>query len=100
MKSIINFTLFVQLLVGTSAYAVGGDTRESELSHANLELNMIYQKVLNKIPSEDKANLKIAQKAWIHFRDLDCKWAFKAEPLDCLIDRTINRTKELGDSYY
>ena len=42
----------------------------------------------------------MAQRAWIIFRDLDCNWAFAAERLDCLGDRTDNRTKELEQTLF
>ena len=87
----IGFLMFLSFQVT----AVHQDTRQSELEFANKNLNVIYQKILNKLHPSDQIKLKRSQRAWIGFRDLDCAWAYSAEPMDCMIDRTESRTKEL-----
>jgi hypothetical protein len=76
-------------------FASNQDTRPYELNDANKRLNDIYKKIIGKLRPTDRAKLKKAQREWIIFRDLDCEWAFSAEPLDCLIDRTEHRVVEL-----
>ena len=83
-----------------SASAAAQDTRAAELAAADQKLNVIFKKISGKLSSEEKAKLIKAQRAWLAFRDLDCSWAFRAEPLDCLIDRTTNRTNELETSAF
>jgi uncharacterized protein YecT (DUF1311 family) len=80
-----------------SIAAVDGDTRPYEYTQANDELNSTYRLLLTKLNSEKQLHLRKAQKAWIKLREFDCKWAEGAQPLDCLIDRTDSRTKELKD---
>lgn len=76
------------------------DSRASELDYSNKKLNLIYKKILSNIPESTLITLKKAQRQWIIFRNLDCKWAYSAEQLDCMIDRTENRTKELEETYF
>jgi uncharacterized protein YecT (DUF1311 family) len=85
------------LFFATTAFssATAQDTRSAELAMADQKLNDVFKKISGKLNSEEKTRLVKAQRAWLAFRDLDCKWAFSAEPLDCLIDRTTNRTNEL-----
>jgi uncharacterized protein YecT (DUF1311 family) len=88
-------------------------TGESELSEdykkADKELNSVYNEIIKKLNETDKKNLIKAQKAWLKFRDLNCK--FKSQDpvdgggpyenkmkLDCLIQSTEERTKELAAS--
>jgi len=70
------------------------------LAQANKKLNIIYQKILGKLKSADQIKLKKSQRAWVAFRDLDCAWAFGAEPVDCMIDRTDNRVTELEQTVF
>ena len=85
------------ILMSCSMQVIANDqyTRPYELAHANKRLNTTYNKILSKLQQPDQLKLKKAQRAWIVFRNLDCAWAFNAEPLDCMIDRTENRAKEL-----
>jgi len=70
------------------------------------ELNYVYNKLKKELKDTDKKNLVEAQKAWINFRDLNCKFKSQnpddgGEPyenkmkIDCMIQCTIERTKEL-----
>jgi uncharacterized protein YecT (DUF1311 family) len=85
-------------LVGQPVFAQ--DTRQAESSRADQRLNDVYQQILHRLTEPEQAKLKRAQHAWIAFRDLDCKWAFAAEPLDCMIDRTENRVRELEQTVF
>jgi len=87
-------------LVAIKVSAGSQDTRPYELDYANKRLNSIYKTILGKIQPSDRMKLKKAQREWIIFRDLDCSWALSAEPLDCLIDRTENRAKELEQTEF
>lgn len=88
------------MIVAITASAGRQDTRPYELDHANKKLNSIYRIILGKMKFSDQMKLKKAQREWIIFRDLDCTWAYSAEPLDCMIDRTKNRTKELEETTF
>jgi len=84
----------------SSAGAVQGDTRALELKAADLRLNQAYRRVLASMTPADQKLLKEAQRQWIRYRDLDCRWAFRSEPEDCLISRTEARAVELEDSFF
>ena len=81
--------------IASPGAATAQDTRAAELASADKKLNDVFKKISGKLNAEDKAKLIKAQRAWLAFRDLDCCWAFRSEPLDCMIDRTTNRTNEL-----
>jgi uncharacterized protein YecT (DUF1311 family) len=83
------------ITVVSSSPTMAQDTRAAELAAADQKLNKIFKKISGRLDVKEKAKLVKAQRAWLAFRDLDCSWAFRAEPLDCLIDRTTNRTNEL-----
>ena len=92
---------------------------ERALEKADSELNAAYAKVLVKVtrdaadpPFDAKtwdAKLRVSQRAWIAFRDADCKelvpmaWTggsgASAEVLGCLEAKTHARTKELLERY-
>jgi uncharacterized protein YecT (DUF1311 family) len=88
-----------QLLLNP-AQAVNGDTRPAELATANDKLNKVYKSLMTQLEQKDREKLKNAQRIWITLRDVDCKWASPAEPLDCMIDRTDRRTDELRTSMF
>jgi uncharacterized protein YecT (DUF1311 family) len=84
----------------------GEDELYNQYVKVDKELNLVYNKLKKELKETDKNNLIEAQKAWIKFRDLNCK--FKSQDsgdgggsyenkmkLDCLIQSTIERTKEL-----
>jgi uncharacterized protein YecT (DUF1311 family) len=98
MNKLTNIFLCVCIL--SSASAMAQDTRAAELATADQKLNAVFKKISAKLNGEEKAKLIKAQRAWLAFRDVDCTWAFRAEPLDCLIDRTTNRTNELESSAF
>lgn len=92
---------------------------EQQLAKADDELNAVYAKVIKHItenagekPYDEKSwreALKNSQRAWIAFRDADCKglvpmsWtggtATSGEVLGCMIDMTVARTKDLQNRY-
>ena len=91
----------VSLMILTFRVAANDqDTRPAELAFYDEKLNDIYNNILGRLESYEKVKLKKSQHAWIAFRDLDCAWAFPAEPLDCMIERTGNREKELRQTYF
>jgi uncharacterized protein YecT (DUF1311 family) len=91
---------FSLLLAASSANAdVGGDTRDAELKQFDKELNAVYSKIMQRLDPKAQQKLKAAQRAWLQMRDLDCEWAYR-DKRDCFIDRTVNRTKELTDTYF
>ncbi len=88
---------------------------EIELEQADALMNAIYKKLLAKIAAStgDKpydaksweAALRASQRAWVAFRDADCKglvplaWGggtgATGEMLGCMTEKTIRRTDEL-----
>ncbi len=92
---------FLSVLYINQSIAAGvNDTRPAELKYHDKRLNEAYQAILSRIRESDRVKLRAAQRAWLKMRDLDCKWAASAEPMDCLIDRTANRVNELRESYF
>ncbi|KTD42346.1 lysozyme inhibitor LprI family protein [Legionella quateirensis] len=86
--------------LSVNSVAVGlQDTRPAELDYANTKLNSIYQKIIGVLNDKERLKLRNAQRSWLAFRDQDCAWWVWAEPLECLIDRTENRTKELTETF-
>lgn len=75
------------------------DTRDAELVSANIDLNATYGRLIKQLGRDEQAQLRTAQRAWITFRDLDCKFGW-AERRDCMIIRTTEREKQLRDSNY
>jgi uncharacterized protein YecT (DUF1311 family) len=90
---------------------------DKDLAKADAALNAIYQKALAKIAESDQekpydaksweAALRESQRAWVAFRDADCKglvpmaWAggsgTSMEVLGCMTAKTDARTKELKE---
>ena len=92
---------------------------DKDLQSADTKLNALYKQVLTQI-SEDSLEkpydrktwenaLRESQRAWMSFRDLDCKgvvpleWSggtgTTAAVLICLKEKTETRTKELSERY-
>jgi len=89
------------LCAPVAAIAAGtDDTRPAEFKNADSELNSVYRKLMKELRPPDREKLKASQLIWLKLRDADCKWAFPAEPLDCMIDRTSNRTRELQGTLF
>jgi uncharacterized protein YecT (DUF1311 family) len=80
--------------------AFAQDTRQAELSKADQRLNKVYRQLLQRLAEPEQAKLRKAQRAWIEFRNLDCKWAFGAQPLDCMVDRTETRVQQLEETVF
>ena len=100
MKIMLIACASLLLMPGTVLAAGKDDTRPAEFKHYDNRLNKTYQTIISNIRKTDKDKLRNAQRAWIKMRDLDCRWASTAEPLDCMIDRTMNRERELRSSYF
>lgn len=75
-----------------------------EYKKADAELNKVYQQLVPKLEGEHKEKLKVAQRAWVAFRDAHCEYeafAFDGgsmQPLirySCLEAVTRERTKQL-----
>ena len=77
---------------------------DQELQHYDRQLNSVYKQLMHKLPPEERARLKKAEKAWIAYRDLECDFegfemrGGSGEALliqGCLVVKTKNRLKEL-----
>lgn len=79
---------------------ISQDTRPYELEDSDRRLNEYYKKIINTIRPAEQIKLKKAQRQWIIFRDLDCSWTCGGRLLDCLIDRTDDRIKQLQETYF
>jgi uncharacterized protein YecT (DUF1311 family) len=75
-----------------------------DFQKADAELNKVYQQLLPKLETAHKEKLKIAQRAWVTFRDAHCEseaFSFEGgsmQPLirsSCLAAVTRDRTKQL-----
>ena len=76
-----------------------------DYQRADQKLNQVYNQVRDQFSANRRQQLIIAQRAWISFRDADCKFAISAveggtmAPLifnNCLQDLTKKRTSELN----
>ena len=76
-----------------------------DYQQADKQLNQVYNQVRDKLSANRRQQLIVAQRAWISFRDADCKFARSAveggtmAPLifnNCLQDMTKKRTLELN----
>jgi uncharacterized protein YecT (DUF1311 family) len=80
-----------------------------EYKKADKELNLAYNKLKSKLKSVDQTALVNAQKAWLKYRDLNCKFTSQEDSqggvisnkmkIDCLTQSTIGRTKELKELF-
>jgi uncharacterized protein YecT (DUF1311 family) len=105
MKQLILFVLLLLPLASFAQSATGEDELYRHYDTADKELNVVYQKLKSEREGSDREHLIEAQKAWIRFRDLNCK--FKSQDsgnggvitnklrIACLIEATEERTKEL-----
>jgi uncharacterized protein YecT (DUF1311 family) len=82
-----------------TASAVAQNTRDAELVVSDQDLNQTYAKLMRRLSAADQANMRVAQRHWIQFRDADCKLAI-ADVRDCLMERTDQRTEQLRSTYY
>ncbi len=76
-----------------------------DYQRADEQLNQVYNQVRDQLSANRRQQLIVAQRAWISFRDADCKFARSAveggtmAPLifnNCLQDLTKKRTSELN----
>lgn len=109
MKTIIT-TLYILLLSSAFAYCQTQAEMNIQASNtfkkADKELNKIYTALFNKLDASEKKALATAEKAWIAFRDLECKFECMENeggsiyPLvysSCLTSMTEKRTAELKE---
>lgn len=106
MKKTISIVFLFFSTFVFSQSVTGEDELYADYKKADKELNLVYNKIIKKLNETDKKNLIESQRAWIKFRDLNCKF-ISQDPgdgggpyenkmkLDCLIQSTIGRTKEL-----
>ncbi|MBV8970950.1 MAG: DUF1311 domain-containing protein [Sphingomonadaceae bacterium] len=73
---------------------------------ADARLNAVYRRALKELEPPVRARLVAAQRAWVTFRDLDCRVAAEREaggsmaPLaidECAIRHTLVRIDDLSD---
>jgi uncharacterized protein YecT (DUF1311 family) len=105
MKKTI-LTIFLFLLFSNFSFSqTGEDELYVENAKADKELNIVYNKLKNKLKPIDKTALINSQKAWLKFRDLNCKFRSQEDSqggviankmkIDCITQSTLERIKEL-----
>ena len=75
----------------------------AELEVQDAALNAAYRTLIADMTPEQKAGLKKAQRAWIAFRDADCRARYSRDwgtfssltSNMCMVQRTVERTLEL-----
>ncbi len=99
------------LLVSASGFGFETQLEMNEKAHikavqADTELNSIYKQLIEKLTVKEKANMLQAQRAWIRFRDAQCRFEWQTyeggsiAPLnfsECFARMTRARTKELKE---
>lgn len=82
-------------------------TAMNDFKKVDKELNIVYNKLLKMLTSEEKKLLVKAQKDWIKFRDSHCEFEIlefgggSIEPLikyNCLQDKTEERIEDLNSA--
>ncbi|MTH14275.1 lysozyme inhibitor LprI family protein [Flavobacterium sp. LC2016-01] len=106
MKKIFCLLFLLFSAISFSQSVTGEDELYKQYQRVDKKLNSVYNKLMKGLEETDKKNLVEAQKAWIKFRDLDCKFQSQ-DPgdgggpyenkmkIDCLITKTTERIKEL-----
>lgn len=105
MKKTI-LTIFLFLFFSHFSFCqTGEDELNAENAKADKELNIVYNKLKKKLEPIDKTALINAQKAWLKFRDLNCKFTSQEDSqggviankmkIDCITQSTLERIKEL-----
>ena len=79
--------------------------QQAELDIQDKRLNQHYKALLKNLNAERQEELKVAQRAWLAFRNTNC--AFYLDPeggsmhrvlsSDCVLSQTTNRANELKD---
>jgi uncharacterized protein YecT (DUF1311 family) len=109
MKKIIA-TLFIWTAYSSLSFcqtqAELNEQSSVEYKKADKELNKIYGALLSKLDASEKKAFIASEKAWIAFRDLECKFECMENeggsiyPLSyssCMTNMTEKRTKELKE---
>ncbi|HEY6144073.1 MAG TPA: lysozyme inhibitor LprI family protein [Flavobacterium sp.] len=108
MKKITCLLFLLFTVFSFSQSVTGEDELYNQYEKADKELNIVYKKLKSKLTEKQKIELTDAQKAWIKFRDLNCKFISQGGDdgggpyenkikIDCLTQSTLERTKELKD---
>jgi uncharacterized protein YecT (DUF1311 family) len=74
-----------------------------QFKKADKELNIVYQRITGKLNAVDRANLTTTQRAWLKYRDANCKAERQVHggsiaptvEAFCLQHLTEDRTEEL-----
>lgn len=92
---------------------------DRDFQAADAQMNKSYQKALANVQNSDlappydakswEAAMRAAQRAWVAYRDADCKDLMPMEwsggtgttgaVLGCMTEKTLQRTKDLEDRY-
>jgi uncharacterized protein YecT (DUF1311 family) len=80
-----------------------------EFDNANREMNSTLEAVLKQLDANERSDVRVAQKAWMQYRDSHCQTVgairvgvgslAPTEVNTCKADLTKARTKEINDSY-
>jgi len=104
VRWLLSTTLGLSLISATSAAAqppsgTRADELALEIEQTNRDLNATYQNLMRQLKLADQVKLRVAQRAWLKFRDADCAYGWW-DLRDCLIARTSERAEQLRDSHF
>ncbi len=76
---------------------------DAEIKRQDRRLNKAYKDVMDQLSPERKKQLQHAQRAWINYRDANCKFyddpdggsLARVSAADCLMSETASRAKEI-----
>ncbi len=79
------------------------DCTSAETARQDARLNENYKRLISKVSTKRKNTLLEAQRAWVKFRDANCRFysdpeggtAALLDGRDCFLQATANRAKEL-----
>lgn len=98
----------ISLIFGTISFAQTGETElYQDLQKTEKRLNVVYEKIKDKLLEIDKNALEKSQNDWLKFRDSNCNFKSQKESeggvianklyIDCKIQITEIRIKELTE---
>jgi uncharacterized protein YecT (DUF1311 family) len=105
MKNVFSILFLFLSFISKLSAQTGEEELYKKYDKVNNELNVVYNKLKNKLENADKAALVQSEKTWLQFREANCKFISKSDSeggviankmkLSCMIQTTTARIKEL-----
>jgi uncharacterized protein YecT (DUF1311 family) len=81
------------------------DCQTQEMKVQDRDLNAVYKKAMAALPADQQAKLRLAQRAWLDFRQRDCDVFYgretgtiaAIEAGSCMVRHTARRVADLQD---